>query len=290
LTKSIHKNYSGIHLPHPADQIMADFVEQITSIDPQFVEGVYLTGSLPMNDFFADKSDIDFIVLCKTFPDKNIFTQLQYIHKKIAKRFTKTDLNGTYLTTDSLFINRPEDIPTATVHEGSIFYSAFELAPISLSELKTNAITIVGQKAETLQVEIKQDELNKFLHNNINSYWRKWLDRHSSYFKHKPLLLLLPRLTEWSVLGVARQLCTLQTGKIVSKTKAGLYCLENLPDQYHPIIKEALEIRRDNRTYPFLKSYSINPSFIRMIQTIECVNYIISIFNSTYENRRLGLI
>lgn len=271
-----------INLPTPANKIVADFVGEISSIEPKFVDGVYLTGSLAMNDFYFNKSDIDFIVLCKTLPDNKTFTQLKHIHKTIAKRFSKPDLSGSYLTSDSLLTNQPEDIKTLSFHEGIMRYRTFEMAPVSLSELKSNAITILGQKAETLQIEIKKDNLNMFLYNNINSYWTKWLDQHSSYFKRKLLLLWFPRFTEWSVLGVARQLCTLQTGKIVSKTEAGLYCLKQLPDQFHSIIIEALEIRKDNRTFPLVKSYAIKPSFRRLTQTIECVNYIISIFNNVY--------
>lgn len=274
--------YKTINLPTPANKIVTDFVEEISRIKPSFVDGIYLTGSLPMNDFYSNKSDIDFIVLCKSLPDKKTFSQLQCIHKKMAKRFNKPDLSGSYLTSISLLANPTTSIKTLSFHEGALRYGTFEMAPVSLAELKSNAITILGQKAEALQIDINQDDLNSFLYNNMNSYWKKWVDQHSSYFNRKLLLLLFPRFTEWSVLGVARQLCTLHTGRIVSKTEAGLYCLQQLPDKFHSIIKEALEIRKDNRTYPMVKSYTVRPSFRRLSQTINCVNYIISTFNSAY--------
>ena len=84
------------------------------------------------------------------------------------------------------------------------------------------------------------------------------------------------------MLGVARQLYTLQTGKIASKTEAGIFCLQQLPERFHPILKEAIKIRKDNRVYPFVKSYAIKPSLSRLTQTIDCVNYIISAFNKSY--------
>jgi len=107
-----------INLPVPADKIVADFLEKISSIEPTFVEGLYLTGSLPMNDFYCNKSDIDFLVLCKRLPDKKDTKQLRNIHKIITKRFSKPDLSGTYLAIDSIQTNHPEQIKILNYHEG----------------------------------------------------------------------------------------------------------------------------------------------------------------------------
>jgi len=208
------------------------------------------------------------------------------IHKTIEKHYCKPDLSGTYMAFDSLQTNKLEEIKNLTYHEGSIRYGTFDMAPIILSELKRNAFTILGREAESLPIDIKESDLLDFLHRNINSYWVSWINRHSSFSSRKLLLLFFPRLTEWSVLGVARQLCTLQTDKIVSKTEAGIYCIQQLPEILHPILKEAIEIRKDNRTYPFVKSYAIKPSFKRLKETIDCVNYIITTFNKTYCNNR----
>jgi hypothetical protein len=273
-----------INLPVPADKIVAGFLDKISRIEPKFVEGVYLTGSLPMNDFYSNKSDIDFLVICKRLPDPKIATQLRYIHKTIAKRYSKPDLSGTYLAVDSLHTVNPEKIKNLTYHEGTLQYGTFDMAPVVLSELKTNAITIAGRNSETLPIDINKSDLDNFLYKNINSYWTKWINKHSSSFSRKLLLLFFPRLTEWSVLGVARQLYTLQMGKIVSKTEAGIYCLQQLPEKFHPILKEAVEIRKDNRSYPLVKSYGIKPSLKRATQTIECVNHIITAFNKTYND------
>lgn len=272
-------------LPHPVDEIVAHFVAEITRIEPAFVDGVYLTGSLPLNDFYANKSDVDFLVLCKKLPDKGTATQLKRIHKAIQKRHSKPALSGTYLSSERSTIDKPQNIKTLSYHEGTLRYGNFDMAAVSLSELRFNALTVYGPKAEALPINVPLSYLNQFLHENINSYWKKWTGRHALQPYRSLLLLLFPRVTEWSVLGVARQLCTLQTGKIVSKTAAGHYCLEHLPVSFHPIIREAMEIRKDDRTHPFLKSYAIHPSYRRWKQTVDCVNYVIETFNKTYEEK-----
>ena len=148
--------------------------------------------------------------------------------------------------------------------------------------MKGKCVFVLGSRAETLPFEIKEYDLYHFLYENINTYWRKWIKQYASSFPHYLLLLLFPRLTEWSVLGVARQLCTLQTGRIVSKTEAGIYCLSQIPKILHPVISQAIEIRKDNSVQCLLKHYTVKLSFKRLKQTIACVNYIITVFNETY--------
>ena len=273
------------NLPPPANKIVTAFVNKICNIEEGFIEGVYLIGSLKMHDFHSNKSDIDFLVLCKYLPNTKILTHLKNIHKTIDKKYPKPELNGSYLTTASLKIKTPEDIKVLSYHQGSLRRGNFEMFAISLWELKQNAITIIGPKAETLPVDITGDQVKKFMYHNINTYWKKWIDRHSSFFKRRILLLLFPTLTEWSVLGVARLHYTLQTGQITSKMQAGIYCLEHMPEKFHPIIKEAIEIRKVNRSYHFVQ-YQIEPSRNRMTQTIACVNYMIRLFNKIYTDKQ----
>src|SRR5688500_14076758 len=123
--------------------------------------------------------------------------------------------------------------------------STFEMASVTLHELRTTAVTLLGTPAHQLPVTIELKDVNAFLRDNINTYWKTWLAKHSSLFGRQLLLAFFPRLTEWTVLGLARQLYTLRTGKIASKTYAGYYCLEQLPDNYHRIIRDAIKIRND---------------------------------------------
>ncbi len=274
-----------VQLPSPADKIVADFVDRISAAVPELIEGIYLTGSISMGDFYPGKSDIDFLVFCKTLPDNNTAVQLKRIHRAIQRRYPHPPLNGSYIASDGIRAINPAAIQALTYHNGRLRDGVFAMAPVSLSELKLNAVTILGQNAKTIHVDINPDFLNNFLYDNINSYWKLWLARHSSYFRRKLFLLLFPRFSEWAVLGVARQVCTLQTGRIVSKTEAGLYCLQQLPEKYHAILHEALEIRKDDRRYPLVKSHAVRPSFRRMRQTLDCIGYMIIAFNDSFNKR-----
>ncbi|WP_277674507.1 aminoglycoside adenylyltransferase domain-containing protein, partial [Piscibacillus halophilus] len=50
---------------------------------------------------------------------------------------------------------------------------------------------------------------------------------------------------EWTVLGLLRQYYTLMEKDIISKLEAGYYGLEILPTKWHPIIQEAINIRKN---------------------------------------------
>lgn len=271
-------------LPDPANQLVTAFVEAIQSLETDCVQGVYLTGSLTLGDFHPTKSDIDFLVFCRRLPDAPLVTKLEAIHQGLAKQFPTPDLSGSYLALDSLQTDDSTQIQVLTYHQRRMRYQAFDMAPISLTELKSNAITVYGTYASELPIHLNQHDLTRFLHHNINSYWKAWLNPRVSFVRHA-LILLFPRLTEWVLLGIARQLYTLQTGKIVSKTEAGLYCLTQVPDPFHAIIREALTIRQDTKTYPLVGSYGIRPSFNRLRRTTACAQYMITLFNTIYADQ-----
>ena len=167
-------------------------------------------------------------------------------------------------------------IEVPSVFEGSMNFSDWGdgLTAVTLKELKTTALTLSGTPAYALAIEIKDEELNRVLFENINSYWCKWVNKHSPFHYRYLFLLSFPWLTEWSVLGVARQLYTLQTGKITSKVNAGYYALEVLPHKYRQIIQQSIEIRKSDNKLLYLK-----PSIKRAEQTIKCLNFIIEKFN-----------
>ena len=144
-----------------------------------------------------------------------------------------------------------------------------------------------GTEIESLPIQVTQKDLLEFLYRNVNTYWKKWCDEHFSIFHKKMLLILFPRLTEWVILGLARQLYSLHTGKICSKTEAGYYALKILPEKYHSVIQQAIQIRNGNRKQLMTLngSYYIQPSIKRCNETLDCAYFIIAMFNTEYEMR-----
>ena len=272
-------------IPIPASEILQELIAEITTLNAGFIIGMYVTGSIPLNDFHPNKSDIDFVILCNELPSATFRSELEQLHKKIDRNFNTTRLNGCYITHSGLNVHNAATTKTLYYREGRMKESIFEMVPITLYELKTTAITLRGIPAEKLPVVVETNDVNKFLFKNINAYWKNWITKNSFFTIHQLQIIFFPRLTEWVVLGIARQFYTLKTGKITSKTKAGLYCLEHLPPEYHLIIQEAVKIRNDkgNHFLSIKNSYYVKPSINRAKETMACAKYIIHLFNEEYK-------
>ncbi|MBD0368106.1 MAG: DUF4111 domain-containing protein [Flavisolibacter sp.] len=262
-------------LPPFIDKILNDYVSQLNSIRPDLIEGIYLTGSVPLNDYYPKKSDIDFITVLKDSPGKEILKGIQHIHRNIEITHNYPKLNGYYLTIEGITGNQ-KSFPSFFKNR-MYFDRPFELDKLTLWELKTSSYKVYGIPAADLPVTVELKEVITQLHQNINSYWASWIWKHSSFHLHHVLLILFPRLTEWGILGVARQLYTIETGKIASKLKAGTYCLNNLPGDLRNIMLTALETRRINRT-------QLKPSLKRAKETLNCMKFIIAQFNKIYRS------
>jgi hypothetical protein len=271
-------------IPSDANEILQNFIEGIVHVDRSFITGLYVTGSIALQDYQAGKSDIDFVIVCNRRPDTKLQGQLSQVHHSIERKFKRSNLSCTYLTSDKLDVLYYDRSQVLSYHEGRLHQANFDMARVALYELKTIAITLYGLPTRQLQIGVDGRDVNRFLYKNINSYRKIWLATHAAIRKKKLQLILLPRLTEWVILGLARQLYTLRTGKITSKTSAGFYCLEQLPDKYHHILQQAIKIRADTRNYRlYVKpSYHVQPSLIRAAETLDCAQFLIDQFNKEY--------
>ncbi len=262
-----------------------DFCSGLLKFDSAgIILGVYLTGSISLNDFQPDKSDLDFVVLCTSLPVGEMFGNIKLLQHHLNDKFPKTQLNGVFLTPVHLQIDSAFQSEVLTLLEGQWKTEPFAMAPITLMELKHHAITLHGIPAEDLPVTIAREQVNTFLYENMNGYWKNWIRQHSFFFSKKMLLILFPGISEWVILGMARQWFTLVTGQIVSKTEAGYFCLSMMPDRFRPIIQEVITSRghRYRSLMTFRNSYNVVPSWQRAQDTIACARYMLEQFNAAY--------
>jgi hypothetical protein len=282
---SLHQE---INLPPPADRMVQELISGIRNCNAGMVKGVYLTGSIALNDFHPAKSDIDFVILCHQMPGAGLQEQLERVHRNLERKFKQPNFNGTYLTEESLDSQQGHRATTLHWHEGRMQIAPLEMAPVTLLELKTTALTVLGPPARDLPATLHPGDVQQFLYENINTYWKGWITKHSALQQRQLLLLLVPRLTEWVVLGMARQLYTLLTGKIASKTGAGFYCLDHLPPAYHLIVQQAINIRKDTAKHllQVKPAYYVAPSLVRCRRTLDCASFILERFNEEFQSRK----
>ncbi len=175
-------------IPDTVIQLITELKMGLNQIRPDWIEGIYLTGSVTLSDFYAQKSDVDFVVLYREFPTQKIIDQLTELHHRIQKLHPKPVLNGVYLTKQNL---QARNLATGQVihfQDGKLNTCLFEMGPIALYELKTTAHTMMGTPINQLPIDVDLEQIKLFMYTNINSYWQSWLTRHSSLISRKGLL------------------------------------------------------------------------------------------------------
>jgi len=261
------------NLPNPSNEILRLYTQSIKSKFPGIITGLFITGSIALNDFCPSKSDIDFIAISDEQLSAIHIKALSEIHVSIQRKYPTNKMDGYYLTWNELGKKSEEISNLPSIIDGKMSMKRrFPLDELYWLELEKYSIKIFG--ARNIQSISDSTKVIEVLANNINSYWLIWMKKHQGLLGIQPLLLLFfPRLTEWSVLGVSRQFYTLKTNKITSKTEAGKYCQYNMSLEYDWIINEAIEIRKNRR--PFFR-----PSFKRKRETLNYLKYTIDKFNT----------
>ena len=268
-----------VSLPAKVDKVIQDYLSKLLAVCQNNISGVYLTGSVPPGDYYSKKSDIDFITVFQELPGMNLIHQLKSIHHHIERTHNYPKLNGYYVSASGLASNQ---LSYPSFFKNKMYVERkLELIHFSLLELKYFSQRIYGIPADQLPLRVELEEVMKELQQNINSYWTGWVQKHSGLSIHRMLLLVFPRLTEWGVLGVARQLYTLETGAVTTKLGAGIFYLDKLPEEFKQIMATAISTRRLNKT-------EFMPSRKRANDTLNCMNWMILAFNERYHTKLSG--
>ncbi len=258
-------------LPEIADTIISEYLTLFDKLLPGIREGFYIYGSAATDDFQAERSDIDFITIVKNGLSYEQIDKLQLVHSLILLKYKKPELNGFYVTPDQLGLPKGKIKPVTFFYEGKVHDRGhFELNLVTWYQLKNSAVTIRGIPANELGFSVSWNDLIAEMKNNMNTYWKDLIRKSSRLFSYDSILLLSPERVEWGVLGVARQFYSFSEGGIASKTEAGKWALEKVPEKYHKILQEALNIRSGGR-----QAYSSR--FRRRKDALEFMNYILSV-------------
>ncbi|MCM3393349.1 DUF4111 domain-containing protein [Cytobacillus oceanisediminis] len=106
----------------------------------------------------------------------------------------------------------------------------------------------------------------------MNTYWANRIQSYEESIDELTQTAdsAIDKEVEWTVLGILRQFYTLREKDIISKQGAGEYSLKHLPEKWHPIIVDAINIRRgeENRHYTSKRD--------RIEETIKLSKYLIS--------------
>lgn len=255
-------------MPAAAEEVSLQYLELFHKILPGTLKGLYIYGSAVLNDFHVSKSDVDFISLVDKKPEGETIEKLQLIHSMVQFKYKNPNMNGIYVTSEQLGKSRKEIKPVTYYYEGTIYDNGyFEINYITWYFLKYNSYTVWGKPAEELEFDVTRQELLNEMKENMQTYWKKWIDKTSNQLTFRYYAALLAQRIEWGVLGITRQYYTFHKNNITSKTDAGLWALDIVPEKFHKILKEAVNIRNGNKSL-------YQSKFKRKRDAIEYMTYI----------------
>ncbi|MFT9596304.1 aminoglycoside adenylyltransferase domain-containing protein [Mesobacillus sp.] len=271
--------------PMIVDQVLKDYINLFNEHFPETIKGLYIHGSVALNAYVNDSSDIDFITLTNRRLTEEDSEALSYIHKTIANKYKKPEMDGVYSVREDigkLSNSGDHNYKYPYYNNGELLFGDyFNFNPITWWVLKRKGLRILGPKIEDFQFEIQPQELSSYVLENMNSYWTNRIQMAESSFDH---LVKLPTdeidfEIEWTVLGLLRQFYTIKEFDIVSKLDAGDYGLTKLPVEWHNIIKESMNIRKGVKTECFSSEME------RLDRTLRFSKFLINHCNNIVENR-----
>ena len=232
--------------PQEAISILEFFKKSLQKEVPGLIEGLYVYGSATLGDYQVGRSDLDFVAFSCQNLNQDELLRLAGIHNRLNQQFPHSKLNGLYLDWSNLGKPARQSSPGPGYFNGRMLPATREeMNLITWFQLKNNALSLLGPDPQRLPFKVNAEDMLTELHGNLAAYWEPWLLRHQSWYRPQYwLLVFFGQKVEWSVLGISRLYYTFKTGAITSKSGAGKYCLEVLPEEYHQILREALNIRQ----------------------------------------------
>ncbi|MCK9152611.1 aminoglycoside adenylyltransferase domain-containing protein [Methanobacterium alcaliphilum] len=239
-------------LPNEVKKVLNDYLSVFNLELPDLLESFYLIGSLVLNDYHAGKSDVDFVAVIKRDMNPRELSILGKIHKEINHKYSKTTLEGSYVTSRQL--SNLNNMGPAVYFDGRQIRNDLNSGNVGIITwfiLKNYSISVIGKSAGYYISNIDVDELIDYVNLNVNTYWVNWTEQASKTISIESIFILFEQGVEWGVLGISRLYYTMHKKDVVSKYDAGEYVLKNTPISFERIIKEALRIRKglDKKSY-----------------------------------------
>ncbi|GGE03127.1 aminoglycoside adenylyltransferase domain-containing protein [Paenibacillus nasutitermitis] len=237
-------------VPSQITEIVDELVTRFNNHFPNTLEGIYLHGSIALNAYIPNSSDIDLIVTLNRPLTESDTRYLEDIHREIAKKYRKPVLDGCYLLKSDLQL-QAETGSRPYFNLGKVSWKPFIFDPISGWILREKGICITGPGIESFNLPADPKLLVDYVMANMNSYWAKRIKRNEHLVRYAFLFpnKLIDWEIQWTVLGISRQYYTLREKDIVSKAEAGRYSLDQMPQEWHPLIQEAIRIRERSKDH-----------------------------------------
>ena len=216
---------------------MSTYARLVDDKLPERIRGLYLTGSVALDDYRAGKSDIDFVAVSDTALEPSELEMLRQVHTELRRMLPAPKLDGVYLTWPALAA-APVGMSVPYCLRGEFESKGdFAINPVTWWTLHRHPLPLRGPAQPVVHHDARM--LREWCRESLQSYWGSYVRSARGYGMTR-VYSLMRELVVWGVLGVARPHATIRTGDMISKTAAGAYALDTFPSRWSAIVREAL--------------------------------------------------
>jgi len=202
----------------------------------QFV-GMYLYGSLSSGDFNPETSDIDFLFVTTDLLSNEKIAALESMHQQIWASGLKwaSKLEGAYIPQNDIRRHNTNNASSPTVNEGAFYLDKHGSDwIIQRHVVREYGVVLAGPDPKTLIDPITSDEIRDAVFGVLQEWWFPMLDDSTWLRKHGS------NYHGYSVITMCRALHAIKHGIIVSKPVAIKWAKEELGNQWHKLIEQAV--------------------------------------------------
>jgi hypothetical protein len=208
---------------------------------PGVVEGLYVVGSIALGDW-TPRSDVDIVAVVADPSDPDLFDDLASAQSLVRER-VGVSIDGPYvawgdLVVPAMAVQRPWVLDGQYHVDGE----SFEINPVTWYTLATYGLAIRGDEPAGIGVWHDVEERRSWVAENLDTYWRGVGEALVAGLDVSDEPEFGGEVLEWVALGVARMLYTFETGDVTSKSGAGRWAAERIPE-YADVFTRAVEVR-----------------------------------------------
>lgn len=253
-------------IPVAIQPLIDDYLRSLEPLREHFY-GIYIYGSIALNAFEEQESDIDIIALTQGEWSPLELKQLEAMHISLMKAYPLGKrLEVFYIPMHYLGVTHPEKKSGAVasypvVHDGTFsLTSGGSLNAVTWWIIKHNGLRLLGPERAELPLAVTWDDVLSTMRFNLDVYFANRVKR--------PYLYLHAGMVEFAVSNLCRILTTIEEGEIISKSESLLRWRDRLPERWQRLLDEAWRLRR-HLDQPSLYRHR----FQRMSETLAFIHY-----------------
>ncbi len=218
-----------------------DYLDAVDNAVPGLVTGLYVTGSIALDDYQPAISDIDAVAVCSGRPDAGECRALAQLHTEGPK------VDVLYVTAEDLAAD-PRTLSLPCSIQGEFKPTdAFAANPVEWRTLATKAVAVRGGPLDAATIWFDADALRRWNLANLDDYW---VAKAGEAERVRPeFWARWESGLQWVVLGIPRLHHTIVTNEVISKSAAGAYALDITDEYWHDVVRAAMALRVDREAH-----------------------------------------